>query len=50
MDLVNCVYEEEEIQSDSIQQNDLEFGIPKLDDFKAEVQDPLYEVNLGDKK
>ena len=28
---------------------ELELAIPKSDDSKAEVQDPLLEVNLGDK-
>ena len=39
--LTDCVYEEEKIQLDSIQLDDLESAIPKLDDSKAEVQDPL---------
>ena len=33
---------------DTIQLDYLEPTIPKLDDFLAEVQDPLQGVNLGD--
>ena len=34
---------------DAIQLDDLEPAIRKLDDSKAEVQDPLQKVNLGNK-
>ena len=40
MVLACSVYEEEEIQLNSIQLNDLKSATLKLDDSKAEVQDP----------
>ena len=39
--LADYIFEEEEIQLDSIQLDDLKPIILKLDDFKVKVQDPL---------
>ena len=47
--LTDCTVESKKIQLDAIQFDDLELAILKLDDSMAEVQDPLQEVNLGDK-
>ena len=45
--LTDCIYEEE-VHLDSIQIDELESAILKLDDSKTEVQDHLLEVSLGD--
>ena len=37
------------MESKKVQLDDLEPAIPKLDDSLVEVQDPLQEINLGDK-
>ena len=45
-----CIYEEEDldVDQDVIRLEDLETAPAKLDDLKADVQDPLEEVNLGE--
>ena len=45
--LAECVQEEEIPIGDVIQMDELESVVPKLDDNKADVQDSLLEVNLG---
>ena len=46
--LAECVQEEEIPIGDVIQLDELESATQKLDDNKADVQDLLLEVNLGD--
>ena len=45
--LADCIFEEEFTKVDYIQIEELETATTILDDLKADVQDPLLEVNLG---
>ena len=45
--LAKCIFEEKLIKEDYIQMEKLETVIAKLDDLKANDQDSLLEVNLG---